>query len=230
MSRSNSKSLTKLVVVLVMAATVAGAVAVFQPWKWINSGGTVRFYTKASFYLQGTEDNGQLENVTIYFPDLTISDNKILNRDYIKNADWNLYAYVDNQLVTEIRGMTVLQLVAPRTSELVIPSMGYNTSLWGPKYSFSEMDRIYPGETLQIELWWEVPASIADKITLRDFNPSFYPTTSLIYYNTPGKRINASFFSGLYRIDENYRILQVVEQFSRTENGLGGVWWELSAI
>lgn len=231
MKNPNSKggAPVKLAVVLIVLIVAAGVVVALQPWNLFNSGsGPVRFYSRAYFYLIGTEDNGPLENVALYFPDPNVGDNKILNRDYIKDGYWTLYAQTDNGLVTEIQALTVVQLVAPRTSELVISSMGANTSVWGPKYSFTEINRLYPGEILEIQLWWEIPSSMMNQLTLQDTGP--YSPAVLIYPN-PAKNIDGSFFAGLYRIDENYVVQEVVEEFQENDyNAPTQLWWELASI
>lgn len=228
---SKGEAPVKLAVVLIVVIVVAGLVVALKPWEWPNSsGGTVRFYSRAYFYFMGAGDNGSLENVTLAFPDSNLSDNKILNRDYITDGYWTLHAYVDNEPVVEIRALTVVQLVAPRTSEPVISSMGANTSVWGPKYSFTEIDCLYPGEILEIQLWWEIPADMADRLTLEDTGLEGYPTYALVY-SDPAKNINGSLFAGLYKLNDDNTIQQVVEEFGYTlENEFSQFWWGLEPI
>jgi hypothetical protein len=219
----------KLAIVLIVVIVAIGVVAALKPWDWLNQG-TVRFYSLARFYLSKTEDNKSLDNVLFGFPDLTLGDNKILSRDYIKSGYWVLYAYVDNQLVEEVRDLTTLQLVPPRTSEPVVQDMGASNSFFGPKYSLGEVDHLYPGEVLELQLWWEVPASMAERLTLRDSEGQ--GTTYAHVYSTPAKNISGQFFAGFYRLNNDNIIVQKVEEFSSGvgENLPSIGWWGLDPV
>jgi len=228
---AKSKSPAKLAVVLVVLTVVAIGLAVTKPWEILGfGGGTARFYSNAYFYLTGTNDNGPLENVEVWLPDLTAGDNKILDRDYIKDGYWAINAQVDNTVVVEFQAGVTGQLVAPRTTWPVIQTAGADpTSFCGPKYGIV-MDRLYLGEVFQVELWWEIPAGMADKITLRDFNPWGYPTSALIYSN-PMKRVSGIFFAGLYKLTPENIVEKIVENVSwEIENGETQQWWGLSSV
>jgi len=223
----------KLAIVLTVVILAVGVVAALKPWDWLNQNqGTVRFYSLGRFYLSKTEDNESLDNVLFAFPDLTLGDNKILSRDYIKDGYWVLYAYVDNQLVEEVRDLATLQLVPPRVSAPVVYTWGAANTARGPKYELGEVDHLYPGEVLEIQLWWEIPSDMVGRITLRNIKPDplGYPTNALVY-PTPAKNISGSFFAGLYRLSDNYMIQQKVEEFSDTaENVLSMGWWGLDPV
>jgi len=227
---SNGKSPVKLVLVLVVLIVAAVGLVVTKPWEMLGfGGGTVRFYSNTYFHLTGTADNGSLENVVVSLPDLTVGDNEILNRNYIKDGYWTINAQVDNTVVVEFQAGVMGQLVAPRTSWPVVQTAGADTSVWGPKYSI-DVNLLYPGEVFQVELWWEIPTNIADKITMRDVNPWSYPTAAFIYSN-PMKMINGSFFAGLYKLTPENRVEQAVEETGWTfENGESQSWVGLAPL
>ncbi len=229
---SRGEAPIKLAVVLIVILVAAGVVVALKPWEWLNKGqGTVRFYHRAYFYLIGTNDNEPLENIEIAFPDPNI-DNKALEprRTYIPNgAFWTLYAYVDNELVVEIDRGNVMQLVGPRASTVNYASFGYGDSNLGPKLIFHGIDKLYPGEVLEVTQLLEIPADMVNRLTLEDEGPEPNSTFADIS-PSPVKRIDAQFFAGLYRINDD-NTLQKVEEFERTiENGSTGGWWELAPV
>ena len=229
MSKQKGKSSTMLAVALIAIIVVVGVVVVLRPWEWLNqSQSTVRFYSRTYFYLTNTEDNGPLDNVSIYLPDPHI-ENEILNRSFIKDGYWILSASTGNGIVVEIQALTVVRLVSPRTSEPVISSHGANTSIAGPKYSFSEIDYLYSGEILEVQLWWELPADMANRLTLRDYGV-VAPTYALVY-STPLENISGQFFAGLYRLNNDNTVQTTVEEFTVTfENGPSQYWWGLASV
>lgn len=230
MIRLNSKgeAPVKLAIVLVVLIVAAGVVVALKPWDWFNSGGTVRFYSVVYFHLLATDDNEPLQNVMIRFPDPNIG-NVELDPAYAPNgAFWTLYAYTENGLVVEVDHGEVIQLVSPRTSTIEF-EVGYGLSAWGPKFGFDNINKLYPGEVLEVRQWVEIPAGKADRLTIGDEGPEPYSTYA--YLNpVPTKNIDASFFAGLYRLNAD-NALQKVEEYEHTaENGLTGGWWELTPI
>jgi hypothetical protein len=191
-------------------------VVVLRPWEWLNHDqNTVRFFSRTYFWLKGTEDNEPLENVTISFPDPNV-ENEMLNR-FIKDGYWILSTSTDNGIVVEIQALTVVQLVPPRTSELNMEGIGHVYSVAGPKFSFQEVDNLYPGEILESVDWWEIPADMAGWLTLRDSGLSggYSPTYALVY-STPAKNISGQFFAGLYKLNDDNVVIQKVEEFTDT--------------
>ncbi|MEW6592771.1 MAG: hypothetical protein AB1305_03720 [Candidatus Hadarchaeota archaeon] len=224
-----AKSLVKPVIVLVVIIVVAGAVAALKPWEWINQSGAARFYSRTYFYLTKTEDNNPLENVIISLPDPHV-ENQLLN-NYIKDAYWVLSASTDNGVVVETQGLAVLRLVPPRTSELKMEGMGHEITFVGPKFSFDQVDRLYIGEILEIQLWWEIPADMANRLTLK-YNAAGYPTHAAVY-STLTKNVSGQFFAGLYKLNSDNTIAQKVEEFSgaiENEPSNQLVWWGLGQV
>ncbi|MEW6222693.1 MAG: hypothetical protein AB1476_05245, partial [Candidatus Hadarchaeota archaeon] len=178
-------------------------------------GGTARFYSRAYFWLKGTEDNGPLENVTISLPDPHVENKLLSGLGYIKDAARVLSAITDNGIVVEFYAGAAIQFVPPRTFEPTM-EIGHGMAYPGPKFSFQEVDYLYPGEILEIQLWWEIPASMAGRLTLKDvLSPAGYPTNALVY--SP-KTISGDIFAGLYRLGDD-NVAQKVEEFSaRFEN------------
>ena len=213
--------------VVILVAT--GAVVALRPWEWFSNGrGAVRFFSQAYFWLKGTEDNGPLENVTINLPDPNVENEGVTG--FFKDGYGTLSALTDNGIVIEVQVPTVLQLVPPRTA---VPSMdiGHASSVAGPKFVFKEVDLLYPGEILEIRIWWEIPTDMADRLTLRDAGlpgeSALIPTYALVY-PTPAKNIDAQIFAGLYRLNSDNTVQSVVEEFGITvENGQTGAWWAL---
>lgn len=226
---TKSKVKSKLAVTLIVIILVASAVVAIKPWEWLNrSQSTVRFSSRAYFWLKETKDNGPLENITIAFPEPHV-ENKTLNRDFIKAGYWILSASTDNGIVVEIQEPTVIRLISPRTAEPVMTGLGASNSVAGPKYAFEYIDRIYSDEILELQGVWEIPASMADQLTLRDYGVAA-PTYALVY-STPLENISGQFFVGLYRLGNDNTVQTVVEEFTVTfENGPSQYWWGLNPV
>ncbi len=247
MKKKSGGAKVKLAVVLTFAILTVGAAVALSQWSREK---TVRFYSQAYFLLRGTEDNGFLgtdnlsafaiseEGVALSLPDPNI-DNKALEprRDYVKSSVISLWNYEDNKTTLEMRsGEKSINLVGARTSLVVRNDLetGYDPiTVAGPKYALT-FDKLYPNEIIMIEQWWEIPASMADNLTLEDMavteNSDSGPTTArLVAF--PIKGISGYFFAGLYKTDDENNIVQVVEEFERSfETASSSGWVALSPV
>lgn len=217
-----------LVAIIIIVIVAAGAFVLLR--RAGSSGEKVRFYSRVYFYLIGTEDNGPLENVEIIaLPDPSI-DNKVLGSAYVPNGVfWTLYANTDNGPVVEVDQGVVKQLVGPRTSTIEFTGIGGGPSVFGPKVKFVEVNGLYPSEILEVRQWLEIPADMADRLTLRDTGLIGGSTCGLIY-SVPAKKINGSIFAGLYKVKDD-NTLQKVEEFMDTAENVQTVgWWGLAPI
>ncbi len=243
--RKSRGATLKLVAVSVVAISAVAVVVALGPLGLLNSGGgTVRFYSQAYFLLIGTEDNGFLgtdnlsalalgeEGVALSLPDPNVDNKAFQTRgDYVESSVTSLWHYKDNEFTLEIKQGTDenFRLVGDRTSLLVIGDIGCGylpETAAGPKYGLL-FDKIYPNEIIMFEQWWGIPANLADNLTLRDTaseaDPYFGPTNVRISA-VPIENMGGYFFAGLYKIDGENRIIQIVEQFEGTTLSSSNGW------
>lgn len=224
---------TVLAPIILAAALAVGSVAWGIPWEGVrlSIGGSteenVPFLTEGYFYLLGTEDNGLVENVWIYFPTPQIE-----NQGIQPMSRWKLY-YMDENGTLQLEqdsSPATYNFYGQRTEPLQLLSKNYVFTSHGPKINHN-VDKLYPREVFRVDIYVTVPPENADKVTLVEFGEN--GRTTGVY--DVDKNISLSFSVVLKRgtwvtenvfgeLHEGIRY-EIIENFSRTlENVLPEAW------
>ena len=175
-------------IIVLSAGLLAGSLTVGRPWdvgiRLLEfKPKLVYFQQDSAFYLLATEDNGPIDNVSIYFPAPTV-DNKVPPTEEGRETPYSgyyvLYYLDDNgNLLRQAetwdgKNWTVYQFYGERKKPPVLHDTGYSRD--NEQCFFADwIDRLYPRE-----VWWRTTfictfPDVADRLTLKLF---FEPSRS----------------------------------------------------